>query len=180
MAYAIRKTITGAEIRRLRSGMKKSRKDFAELLNISEKTLIRWELAKEPVGGPAVTLLKLISERPDLVQALEVPERTYPLRLWYMQGDEPCTVIDADERHRLVKIRNFTRDYMRCAFGRQEEPTYEDFEAWLESRCFPRSGDKMKLRLRELNLPFYDPMMIIEKTQGHMAEDTFWVKIERE
>ena len=33
--------------------------------------------------------------------------------------------------------------------------------------------------LRELDLPFYDPMMIIEKTEGRMAEDDFWIQIER-
>ena len=53
------------------------------------------------------------------------------------------------------------------------------YEEFLESRCFPRSRDKMKLILRELDLPFYEPLMIIEKTQGRMAEDNFWIKIER-
>ncbi len=33
--------------------------------------------------------------------------------------------------------------------------------------------------LRELDLPFYDPMMIIEKAEGRMAEDDFWIRIER-
>ena len=33
--------------------------------------------------------------------------------------------------------------------------------------------------LKELNLPFYDPFMIIQKTQGRMAEDDFWIQIER-
>lgn len=28
----------------------------------------------------------------------------------------------------------------------------------------------MKLLLKELDLPFYDPFLIIEKTQGRMAE----------
>lgn len=37
----------------------------------------------------------------------------------------------------------------------------------------------MKLILRELDLPFYEPLLIIEKTQGRMAEDNFWIKIER-
>ena len=27
--------------------------------------------------------------------------------------------------------------------------------------------------------PFYDPIMIIEKTEGRMAEDNFWIRIER-
>ena len=29
------------------------------------------------------------------------------------------------------------------------------------------------------DVPFYDPFMIIEKTEGRMAEDDFWIRIER-
>lgn len=68
---------------------------------------------------------------------------------------------------------------MLKAFGREEKPTFEQYEEFLESRCFPRSRDKMKLILEDLNLPFYDPFMIIEKTQGRMEEDNCWIKIER-
>ena len=39
--------------------------------------------------------------------------------------------------------------------------------------------ERNMLELRELDLPFYDPMMIIEKTEGRMAEDDFWIRIER-
>ena len=37
----------------------------------------------------------------------------------------------------------------------------------------------MKLILKDLGLPFYDPIMIREKTEGRMAEDDFWIRIER-
>lgn len=37
----------------------------------------------------------------------------------------------------------------------------------------------MKLILKDLGRPFYDPIMIIEKTEGRMAEDDFWIRIER-
>ena len=39
--------------------------------------------------------------------------------------------------------------------------------------------DKMKLVLRDLGVPFYDPYLIVQKTEGRMAEDDFWLKIER-
>ena len=64
------------------------------------------------------------------------------------------------------------------AFGKIEKPTYEDYEDFLKSRCFPETRDKLKLVLDDLNLPFYDPFMIIQKTEGKMAEDDFWIKIE--
>ncbi len=71
---------------------------------------------------------------------------------------------------RRVKIYNYTKDLMCRAFGKKEEPTYERYEAFLKSRCFPKSRNKMKLILEELGLPFYDPLMIIEKTEGRMAD----------
>ena len=37
----------------------------------------------------------------------------------------------------------------------------------------------MKLELKRLGLPFYDPILIIEKTEGRMAGDRFWIRIER-
>lgn len=60
-----------------------------------------------------------------------------------------------------------------------EKITFEEYEDFLKSRCFPEERDKIKTILKELNLPFYDPLLIIEKTQGRMAEDDFWIKIER-
>ena len=112
-------------------------------------------------------------------EELTVPDKKYPLRLWYMEGSRVCTIIDVDERSRKVKVHNYTKDYIARAFGKEENPDFEAYEAFLESRCFPRSRDKMKLTLRELDLPFYEPLLIIEKTQGRMAEDDFWIQIER-
>ena len=90
-----------------------------------------------------------------------------------------CKIIDVDERSRKVKIYNYTNNFIKKAFGRNEKPTFEEYEEFLESRCFPRQRDKIKLVLEDLNLPFYDPFMIIEKTEGRMAEDDFWIRIER-
>lgn len=108
-----------------------------------------------------------------------MPERKYPLRLYYMFRDELCTVIDVDTKNEKVEITNYSEHFLKRAFGNIEKPTYQQYEEFLESRCFPRTRDKMKLMLRELNLPFYDPMLIIEKTKGRMAEDDFWIQIER-
>lgn len=110
---------------------------------------------------------------------LQLPKRTTPLRLLYMFREQLCTVIDVDDKNRSVEVANYTDRMLKRAFGRIEKPSYEQYEEFLESRCFPRSRDKMKLILRDLELPFYDPFMIIEKTQGRMAEDDFWIQIER-
>lgn len=113
------------------------------------------------------------------IEELKLPERTTPLRLLYMFREQLCTVIDVDDKNRSVEVTNYTDRMLKRAFGRLEKPSYEQYEKFLESRCFPRSRDKMKLILRDLELPFYDPFMIIEKTEGRMAEDDFWIRIER-
>ena len=75
--------------------------------------------------------------------------------------------------------KNFTEDIQSRAFGANEHPDFKDYEEFLKSRCFPGSRDKMQLMLKELNLPFFDPFMIIQKTGGRMAEDDFHIDIER-
>lgn len=84
-----------------------------------------------------------------------------------------------NEPERKVKAKNYTDKIMFRAFGVVETPDYDQYLEFLESRCFPSSRDKMKLILKDLDLPFYDPMMIIEKTEGRMADDDFWIRIER-
>ncbi len=95
-----------------------------------------------------------------------------------MDGDKECTVIDVDFKHRKIYIRNKTGDILHRAFGVVEEPDWEDFEEFLESRCFPISRANLKLVLRDVGVESYDPLQIIEKTKGRMAEDYQWIKIQ--
>ncbi len=104
----------------------------------------------------------------------------YNLHLKYMHDNTLCTLIDVDTIRKQVHIKNYVDHPMFRAFGVNTAPTYADYENFLESRCFPRTRDKMKLILQDLDLPFYDPFLIIQKTEGRMAEDHFWIKIEKE
>lgn len=78
-----------------------------------------------------------------------------------------------------TKIKNFVDHLQFRAFGINENPSMKDYMEFLESRVFAESRDKLKLILKDLDLPFYDPFLIIEKTQGRMVEDDFWIQIER-
>lgn len=44
-------------------------------------------------------------------------------------------------------------------------------------RCFPRSRANLKEILRDIGVDSYDPLQIIEKTDGRMAEDKQWIEI---
>lgn len=150
-----------------------------KFVGVSKPTIERWETSDKEITGPVVLLYDLLSEHEEWLESRKIPAKKYPLRLWYMYKSRKCTLIDVDEMNQKVYIRNYARNIMFRAFGANDEPTYEDYEAFLESRCFPKTRDKMKIQLDALGLPFYDSMLIIEKTQGRMAEDDFWILIER-
>lgn len=174
--YAIPEYITSDELKELRNRIGLTQKEFAELIGVSKPTVERWETS-ERITGPVVLLTKLLDE--DIVEDLKIPERSTPLRLWYMHKNTLCTIIDVDVPGRKIKIKNFVDHMQFRAFGLNTKPTYSDYEEFIKSRCFPETRDKMKLILKDLNLPFYDPFMIIQKTEGRMAEDNFWIKVEK-
>ena len=96
----------------------------------------------------------MLREMPNLVDDLSIPKQRMPLRLYYYYKDFLCTLIDVEDRTMRVQIKNYTKYVQYRAFGNNTEPTYEDYQAFLESRCFPRSRDKVKLELAHLGLPF--------------------------
>ena len=100
------------------------------------------------------------------------------MRMTYCYQQHPCTIIDVDFLHECISIRNRTDDLLHRAFGVNENPTWEDFEHFLQERCFPPSRGLLKERLNDLGLDSYDPIQIIEKTGGRTAEDDMWIKIQ--
>ena len=177
--YVTPNSITPQTIKDIRNRLGMTQKEFAEFAGVSKPTVERWEMGPKDITGPIVLLQQIIMLHPELADELALPEKKLPLRMYYYYRDTLCTVIDFDEVRRIVRIKNYARNLMFRAFGVNESPSFEDYEEFIESRCFPRTRDKMKIMLEALNIPFYDPIMIIEKTEGRMAEDEFWIKIER-
>ena len=99
------------------------------------------------------------------------------LRLNYMNRNDLCTTIDVDFKHEKIKIKNYTDKIPLRAFGVVENPTWEDFQWFLKDRCFPETRAHLKWVLSDVGVPFYDPLMIIEKTKGKMAEDQQWIEV---
>ena len=99
------------------------------------------------------------------------------MRMNFMNHNELCTIIDIDFRHEKIAIQNYTDKIPLRAFGVVTDPSWADFEYFLEDRCFPRTRDHAKEILREIGVPFYDPLLIIEKTKGYMAGDYQWILI---
>ena len=99
------------------------------------------------------------------------------MRLTYMYKQHPCTVIDVNFLDQKVSIQNKTADIIHRAFGVTENPTWKDFENFLRERCFPETRGNKKELLSQLGLTDYDPLQIIERTQGRMADDDQWLRI---
>ena len=104
------------------------------------------------------------------------PAEGYTLRMTYMYNQHPCTIIDVDFLNERVMIQNKTTDMLHRAFGVNEEPTWNDFEVFLQDRCFPATRGNVKDILKDLRLTDYDPLQIVEKTKGRTAEDDMWLK----
>ena len=178
--YARPAEIDGETALQLRKQMNMTQQQFADFLSCSKPTVERMEKNGAKLKGPTAMLLRLLTQHSELLEYYSIPERRAPLRMWYMFRDRPCTLIDVDLVHQRVWIKNYVDHLMFRAFGVNEKPSFQDYEAFLRSRCFPETRDKLKLHLRELDIPFYDPMMIISKTQGRMAEDEFWIRMDQD
>lgn len=177
--YVTNKTITAEDIRRVRNLLGMSQKEFASFVRASKRTVENWESREGEISGPIVTLVEIMLRYPKLEASLSIPPKGRGIRIWYMYESTVCSIIDVDELNREVTVYNYMDNPLYRAFGVNTKPSYEDYEAFLESRCFPRTRDKMKLELKRLGIPFYDPIMIIEKTEGRMADDRFRLRIER-
>ena len=177
--FNIDQYMTGDEIKRIRKKLNLTQKELASITNSSKSSVERWEGRDGKASGAVAVLLNMLDRHPEYLEEIIIPRNEYPLRLRYMYKDMLCTVIDVDDINQKIRIKNYVDNIMFRAFGKINEPDYEMYEEFLESRCFPRTRDKIKLMLRDMNLPFYDPFLIVERTNGRMAEDDFWIDIER-
>lgn len=108
--------------------------------------------------------------RPDSIQ-------DYHIRMEFMCEDKICTVILVNYKNKEISIVNKSDNVLHRAFGVKVKPTWEDFQYFLESRCFPKTRDHLKSILQDMGLDSYDPLAIIEKTKGRMAEDRQWIRL---
>ena len=100
------------------------------------------------------------------------------LCIHFYDGQTLCSTIHADLTDRSLRVENHTKNLLKTAFGKNSAPTWEDFEDFLEERCVPRQRAGLREYLASLGLDEYDPLAIIQKTQGRMAEDDQWMEVD--
>lgn len=100
------------------------------------------------------------------------------LRLCYFDGNILCTTILADPASQTLQIENHIDSLIKTAFGNNLSPSWEDFQQFLENRCIPRARAGLREYLETIGVAEYNPLEIIQKTQGRMAEDDQWLSME--
>lgn len=100
------------------------------------------------------------------------------LKLEFYDRESLCTKIIADFTDETLSVENMTEHIVKTAFGKNEVPTWDDFLNFLEERCVPRSRSGIREYLETIGVEEYNPLEIIKKTSGRMAEDDQWIKLE--
>lgn len=89
-----------------------------------------------------------------------------------------CTCICADFTDKTLIAENYTDNIVKTAFGNNDCPDWHDFMNFLEERCLPKSRAGIREYLEAIGVSEYDPIEIIKKTAGRMAEDDQWIEME--
>ena len=126
--------------------------------------------------GTSITITKKL-DMWDYIQSAKKSGREI-LVLSYYDDKTLCTKIAADYIEKSICVDNFVPNVLRTAFGNNQEPTWEDYLAFLEERCIPRFRAGLREYLETIGVDRYDPLEIIKKTEGRMAEDDQWIKVE--
>ncbi len=101
------------------------------------------------------------------------------MKLEFYDGEILCTKIVADFTDETLSVENTTEHIVKTAFGKNETPTWADFLRFLEERCVPKSRSGIREYLEAIGVEEYNPLDIIKKTSGRMAEDNQWIKLEK-
>ena len=93
-------------------------------------------------------------------------------------GDALCARIAADETKKTVCIENLATDYLKLPFGKNPNPSWADYQHFLEDRCIPKTRAGLQEYLEAIGVDRYEPLEIIRKTHGRMAGDDLWLTVE--
>ena len=126
--------------------------------------------------GSAITITKSLTME-EFISAKR--KRGHALvKLSYFDRDRLCTEIIADKTEHSLCVENHTHNTIKTAFGNNTMPTWEQLQLFLEERCIPRARAGLREYLDVIGVEEYDPIEIIQKTEGRMAEDDQWIKME--
>lgn len=126
--------------------------------------------------GTSITITKKLSFSEFLEANRQTGHKLFLLSCY--SGSVLCARIAADETAKKLRVENLVSDFLKLPFGNNQNPSWEDYLHFLESRCIPRTRAGLREYLETIGVDHYDPLEIIRKTQGRMAEDAIWLTVE--
>ena len=126
--------------------------------------------------GIKITLSRFLSGAEFAAQKRALGHEVRLLRFY--EADKLCTAIYADFTDETLIAENYIDDPVKTAFGNNTLPDWADLQAFLQERCIPKERAGLREYLETLSLVEYDPLEIIQKTGGRMAEDKQWLEME--
>ncbi len=139
-------------------------------LNLDEKQIELYFDGEKIVVLPCLDLSEFLIKKQNAGHNL--------LLLDFYDKDILCTKICADFTDETIVAENFTDNIVKTAFGKNATPVWDDFESFLKERCVPESRSGIREYLEAIGVEEYDPLKIIERTEGRMAEDNQWISME--
>ena len=159
---------------RLRSGL--TQKELSLKTGIDQAEISKIESG---TSNPSIKTLERLAwgMGTELHISFDDPKRERMIKLEYFNGSTLCSTIWADEANQTVTVVNHTDDIVHTAFGKNGNPSWEDYQDFLEERCVPRTRAGLRQYLDAIGVSEYDPLAIIRKTEGRMAEDHQWIRV---
>ena len=97
----------------------------------------------------------------------------------FYKDDMLCTKILANYSTQEVLIENEPVDMIYLAFGQNKNPSWHDYLDFLLERCIPSSRSGLRYYLGAIGIESFDPLQIILKTKGRMAEDHHRLEVKK-
>lgn len=126
--------------------------------------------------GNSIKVTPLLSVDDFVQQKLELGHDMR--KITYYNRKAVCSIIFADFSDKTLKSENYTDNIVKTAFGNNHLPTWTDFENFLAERCIPKERSGIREYLETIGVDEYNPIEIIKRTEGRMAEDEQWLKVE--
>ena len=102
------------------------------------------------------------------------------MKLKYMWKNDCVADIEYDFMSRKVFVINYTDVIWKRPFGVHLDPSFQDFENFLESRCFPKDRVNRDQLLEDMGLFAYSPYGIVKIMHGVQSDDYGWILFEDE
>ena len=126
--------------------------------------------------GTSITIAKKLSFAEFLEASRHAGHKTLLLSCY--SEEVLCARIAADETEKTVCVENLAADYLKLPFGNNQAPSWADYQHFLEDRCIPKNRARLQEYLETIGVDSYEPLEIIRKTHGRMAEDDLWLTVE--